>query len=61
MNIAAILSALLSVTPQLFALFQKQQAGGTVTDADVQALFTQYGVEEAVATQLIAQMKAAGN
>ena len=60
MNVAAILEALLAIAPQLFTLVQQQQAGSTVTDAQVQALFTAYGVEEATATQLIASLQAQG-
>ena len=65
MNVAAILEALLAIAPQLFTLVQQQQAGTTVTDAQVQALFTAYGVEEATATQstasqLIASLQAQG-
>ena len=60
MNLAALLEAILAITPQLFALFQSQTAGATVTDAQVQALFTAYGVEEAIAAQLVATLKAAG-
>ena len=60
MNIAAILTALLQIAPQLFALLQQQESGVTVTDAQVQALFTAYGVEAGIASQLIASLKAQG-
>lgn len=60
MNIAALLEALLAIAPQLFSLLQQKLGGATVTDAQVQALFTAYGVEEAIAAQLIATLKAQG-
>jgi hypothetical protein len=58
---ASILTALLNVAPQLFALIQQELSGGpAVTDAQVQALFTAYGVEESVAVALVATLKAQG-
>jgi hypothetical protein len=60
MNIAAILQALLTIAPQLFALLQSQTSGATVTDAQVQALFTAYGLEAATAAELIASLQASG-
>jgi hypothetical protein len=60
MNIAALLTALLEIAPQLFSLIQQQTAGATVTDAQVQALFTAYGVEADIASKLIATLQAQG-
>jgi hypothetical protein len=61
MNAAAILEALLSIAPQLFTLVQTELTGGpAVTDAQVQALFTAYGVEESTAAALVASLKAQG-
>ena len=57
---AQILEALLAIAPQLFTLVQQEFSGTTVTDAQVQALFTAYGVEEAIAAQLLATLKAQG-
>lgn len=57
-EIEALLTALLNIAPQLFALFQAQ--GTTVTSAQIQAVFTQYGVDEATTAALIAAAKAAG-
>lgn len=60
MNLAAILEALLAIAPQIFQLIQQQESGTVITDAQVQALFTAYGVKEAIATQLIASLTAQG-
>ena len=60
MNLEAILSALLAIAPQIFNFIQQKNSGVTVTDAQVQALFTTYGVEEGVAAQLVSTMQAAG-
>lgn len=60
MNLQALLTAILQIAPQLFAFVQQELAGATITDAQVQALFTAYGVEAGIAAQLIATLKAAG-
>lgn len=60
MNIQALLTAILEIAPQLFTLVQQELSGAVVTDAQVQALFTAYGVEAALATQLIASLQAKG-
>ena len=60
MSVAAILEALLAIAPQLFTLVQQQTSGATVTDAQVQALFTAYGVEAETAAALIASLAAQG-
>lgn len=61
MNAAAILEAILAIAPQLFTLVQGELTGGsTVTDAQVQALFTAYGVEAGVASALINSLSAQG-
>jgi hypothetical protein len=60
MTAQAILAAILEIAPQLFALVQQELSGTTVTDAQVQALFTAYGVEAGVAANLIATLKAQG-
>lgn len=57
----AILTALLQALPQLWTLIQSELSGGTPsTDAQVQAIFAQFGVEEATVTALIAQLQSEG-
>lgn len=59
-EVQAILTALLNIAPQLFALVQQELSGTAVTAAQVQAVFTQYGVDEATTAALIVAAKAAG-
>lgn len=45
---------LAQAVPQIMGLFQKAQAGGTVTQADIDATLQQYGVDRAVFAASIA-------
>ena len=58
--IATILAGLASAIPELAALFTKATSGGVVTGADVQAVISKYGVDQAVFTAAIAAAKAQG-
>jgi hypothetical protein len=55
------LSLLTSAVPALLQLFDTIKSGGTVTEAQVQAVLTQYGIDSATLTANIAAEKAAGN
>jgi hypothetical protein len=54
--ILTILQALLGAAPQILALFQQASSGTPVTEAQVDAVLTQYGVDRAA---LIAAIGAA--
>jgi len=57
----AILQALMSAAPEVLALIQSAQAsGGNVSEADIQAILTKYGVDRVVFASAIAAAKAAG-
>jgi hypothetical protein len=57
----AILQALMSAAPAVLSLIQTAEAaGGTVSEADIQAILTQYGVDRVVFASAIAAAKAAG-
>ena len=55
--IAAILNTVLGAAPQIFALLQKKQAGGTVTADDVNAALSQYATDEVTVLAQIAADK----
>jgi hypothetical protein len=57
----AILQALMSTAPELLSLIQSAQASGSaVSEADIQAILTKYGVDRIVFASAIAASKAAG-
>lgn len=59
-QIAMIASALLQAAPEMFSLYQRAVSGDTVTADEVQAVLSQYGVDQAVLTADIEAKKAAG-
>jgi hypothetical protein len=57
--ILEILTGLLGAAPQLLALFNQATSGKAVAASDVSAILSQYGVDRAVLSALIAQREAA--
>jgi hypothetical protein len=59
-TIMALVNGLLqTAVPALISLYDKIKSGGTVTDADVEALLTQYSIDRAKAIADAAAIDAA--
>jgi hypothetical protein len=56
-----IIQGLLSAAPSLLSLYNQLKDGGTVTEAQVQAIFNQYGLDRVQLLADIAAEKAAGD
>jgi hypothetical protein len=55
------LSLLTNAVPALIQLYDQVRSGASVTEAQVQAVLTQYGIDSAALAATIAAEKAAGN
>jgi hypothetical protein len=55
------LSLLTNAVPALLQLYDTIKSGGTVTEAQVQAILSQYGIDSSKLATDIAAQKAAGN
>lgn len=56
--ILTILQALLGAAPQILALFQQATSGTPVTEAQIEAVLTQYGIDRAALVAAIAASQA---
>lgn len=56
--ILALLNGVLGAAPELLALFQKANTGGTVAATDVTAVLSKYGIDRAVFAAAIAAAEA---
>jgi hypothetical protein len=58
LTILALLNGILGAAPQLLALFNRATSGTPVSNTEVQAVLSQYGIDRAVFAAAIAKAEA---